>query len=100
MLLAALTASFIYINTTSINSEQILALEPTADNKGCLVHLLTKNPFQVEGSCVDIQRKINEANARSGSKSGATNILLAGLTGLLIGGALGFFASRIKKPSA
>jgi hypothetical protein len=90
MLLPILAAGFIYINTTAINVDNIIALEPTKDGKQCLVHLITKNPFAVEAPCSTIADKIPAAS-KSGNNS-SQNLFLGGLAGLVLGGLAGLFA--------
>lgn len=87
MLLPILAAGFVYINTTAVNTDQLLALEPTKDNKGCLIHLITKNPFQVEEPCVKIESRIESANAGG---TDYTPAIAGSGVGLALGLGLGF----------
>jgi len=99
-MLAVLAAGFIYINSTSVNTNQILAMEPSPDKNGCIVHLLSKNPFKAEESCVEVQKKIDYSN-KSLQKDNTADLLLTGLVGILFGGIGGFLGGRASsKPEA
>ena len=95
MLLPLLTAGFIYINTTAVNVDNIIALEPSKDGKQCLVHLITKNPFAVEGSCSVIADKIPAAVASG--KGSNLNLFVGGVFGLVLGGFAGLFAGNRRR---
>lgn len=92
-MLAVLVAGFITINSTTVNTNQILAMETPPDNKGCVVHMLSKNPFRVEQSCNELQARVNASN-KSLQKDNTSDLALVGLVGILFGGIGGFFGGR------
>lgn len=97
MLLPLVAAGFIYVNTTAINSDQLLALEPTKDNKGCLIHLITKNPFQVDEPCTAIYKRVEAAKTVD---TDYTPVLAGAALGVVLGAGIGFAAASSRRRRA